>query len=97
MYKNVNWNTSSTRKSEPPADEKLIKKLHDAWARARGYKRQAPSALKKPQLNSSMKLERNNMYTLKEIIDAWENNYGGDMKKDYPRFIKELIKNASYK
>ena len=39
-----------------------------------------------------MKLERrNNMYTLKEIIDAWENNYGGDMKKDYPRFIKELM------
>ena len=29
-------------------------------------------------------------FTLKEIIDAWENNYGGDMKKDYPRFIKEL-------
>jgi hypothetical protein len=33
-------------------------------------------------------------YTLKEIIDAWENNYGGDMKKDYPRFFKELIKNV---
>ena len=30
------------------------------------------------------------MYTLKEIIDAWENNYGGDMEKDYPRFFKEL-------
>ena len=33
-------------------------------------------------------------YTLKEIIDAWENNYGGDMEKDYPRFFKELIKNV---
>ena len=32
------------------------------------------------------------MYTLKEIIDAWENNYGGDMEKDYPRFFKELKK-----
>jgi len=52
-------------------------------------------ALMMPQLKSKKKLERNNMYTLKEIIDAWENNYGGDMKKDYPRFIKELIKNAS--
>ena len=35
------------------------------------------------------------MYTLKEIIDAWENNYGGDMEKDYPRFFKELKKAAS--
>jgi len=32
------------------------------------------------------------MYTLKEIIDVWENNYGGDMEKDYPRFFKELKK-----
>jgi len=32
------------------------------------------------------------MYTLKEIIDAWENNYGGNMEKDYPRFFKELKK-----
>ena len=30
------------------------------------------------------------MYTLKQIIEAWENNYGGDMEKDYPRFFKEL-------
>ena len=37
------------------------------------------------------------MYTLKEIIDAWENNYGGDMEKDYPRFFKELKKAASPK
>ena len=37
------------------------------------------------------------MYTLKEIIDAWENNYGGDMEKDYPRFFKELKKAASCK
>ena len=43
MYKNVNWNTSSTRKSEPPADKKLIKKYHDAWVRANGYKPQAAS------------------------------------------------------
>ena len=54
MYKNVNWNTSSTRKSEPPANKKTILKYHAAWARANGYKpqaasskRQAPSALKK--------------------------------------------------
>ena len=36
-------------------------------------------------------------FTLKEIIDAWENNYGGDMEKDYPRFFKELKKAASPK
>ena len=40
------WNTSATRKSEPPADEKLIKKLHDAWARANGYKPQAASSFR---------------------------------------------------
>ena len=63
--------------------------------KVKSSKRQAPIATKRTQLKSSMKVERNNMYTLKEIIDAWENNYGGDMKKDYPRFIKDLIKNAS--
>ena len=36
------------------------------------------------------KIMKEYMYTLKEIIDAWENNYGGDMEKDYPRFFKEL-------
>ena len=30
-------------KSEPPVDHKLVHKLHDAWARANGYKLQAPS------------------------------------------------------
>ena len=37
------WNTSATRKSEPPANKKTILKYHDAWARANGYKHQAPS------------------------------------------------------
>ena len=37
------WNTSTTRKSEPPANKKTILKYHDAWARANGYKRQASS------------------------------------------------------
>ena len=70
----ISWNTGLAaerarakrkHKSEPPVDHKLVHKLHDAWARANGYKpqassskRQAPSATKKPQLNSSMKLER---------------------------------------
>ena len=55
-YKTVNWNTSSTRKSEPPANKKRIKKLHDKWCRANGYepqaassKRQASSTTKKTQ------------------------------------------------
>ena len=57
------WNTGAAaerfrakNKSEPPADKKLIKKLHDAWARANGYKRQAASATKKTRLNSTNKL-----------------------------------------
>jgi len=55
----TSWNTGAAaerfrakNKSEPPANKKLIKKLHDAWARARGYKRQAASATKKTRLNS---------------------------------------------
>ena len=54
----ITWNTGiaaerarAKNKSEPPADHKLIKKYHDAWARANGYKPQAASrklqALKK--------------------------------------------------
>ena len=33
------------------------------------------------------------MYTLKEIIEHWQNCYGEDMKKEYSGFIKQLIKN----
>ena len=49
MYKNVNWNTSSTRKSEPPADKKLIKKYAASSFRMvltnkRKYMRKAASA-----------------------------------------------------
>ena len=47
------WNTGAAaerfrakNKSEPPADKKLIKKLHDAWARANGYKPQAASSFR---------------------------------------------------
>jgi hypothetical protein len=58
-YKTVNWNTSSTRKSEPPANKKLIKKLHDKWCRANGYKPQASSLTAGPRDNR-MNLERNN-------------------------------------
>ena len=43
-YKNVNWNTSSTRKSEPPVNKKLLLKLHNEWAKANGYKPQASSS-----------------------------------------------------
>ena len=53
MYKNISWNTGAAaerfrakrkHKSEPPVDHKLVHKLHDAWARANGYKLQAPSS-----------------------------------------------------
>jgi hypothetical protein len=30
-------------KSEPPADKKLIKRLHNKWCKANGYKPQASS------------------------------------------------------
>jgi len=36
---------------------------------------------------------KENMYTLKEIIEHWKNCYGEDMKKEYPAFIKQLIRN----
>ena len=62
----VIWNTGAAamrfrakrkQKPEPPVDHKLVHKLHDAWARANGYKPQAPSAklqaLKRTQLNST--------------------------------------------
>jgi len=46
----VVWNTGAAamrfrakNKSEPPVDHKLVHKLHDAWARANGYKPQAAS------------------------------------------------------
>tara|TARA_R110000824_G_scaffold68789_1_gene177521 strand:+ start:386 stop:574 length:189 start_codon:yes stop_codon:yes gene_type:complete len=53
MYKNISWNTGAAaerfrakrkHKSEPPVDHKLVHKLHDAWARANGYKLQAASS-----------------------------------------------------
>ena len=48
----ITWNTGLAaararakrkQKPEPPVDHKLVHKLHDAWARANGYKLQAPS------------------------------------------------------
>jgi len=33
------------------------------------------------------------MYTLKEIIEAWQRCYGEDLKKEYPGFVKDLIMN----
>ena len=48
----ITWNTGVAaerarakrkQKPEPPVDHKLVHKLHDAWARANGYKLQAPS------------------------------------------------------
>jgi len=47
MYKTVTWNTGSAatrflvkrkQKAEPPANKKLINKLHDEWCRANGYR-----------------------------------------------------------
>ena len=45
----IPWNTglaaerARAKRSEPPANKKLMKKYADAWARANGYKPQASS------------------------------------------------------
>ena len=45
MYKTVTWNTGPNRGQfkQSAKNKKLIKKYHDAWAVANGYKLQAPS------------------------------------------------------
>jgi len=58
MYKTISWNTGraaerARSKSEPAPNKKLIKKYHDAWCRANGYKLQASS--RKPQAASTLK------------------------------------------
>ena len=71
----------------------LIKKK-DAAAlfklQATSTKRQAPSATEKTQLNSKIKLERKDMYTLAQILEAWTAAYGEDMHEEYPGFIQRL-------
>ena len=59
----ITWNTGlaaerarAKNKSEPPADKKLIKRLHDKWCRANGYKPQASSS--KLQAPSSKRHEK---------------------------------------
>jgi len=58
----ITWNTglaaerARAKRSEPPADKKKIKKLHDAWAKANGYKPQASSS--KRQASSALKKTR---------------------------------------
>jgi len=49
------WNTGPNRGQfkQSAKNKKLIKKYHDAWARANGYKLQAPSA--KLQAPSALK------------------------------------------
>ena len=45
MFKTVSWKTGPNRGQfkQQPKNKKLIKKFHDAWAEANGYKLQAPS------------------------------------------------------
>ena len=43
MYKTVSWKTGPNRGPSKQVDHKKIKKYADAWARANGYKLQAPS------------------------------------------------------
>jgi len=52
----ITWNTGlaaerARSKSEPPANKKKIKKLHEAWAKAHGY-RQASNKRAKKELDS---------------------------------------------
>ena len=55
------WNTGPNRGQfkQSAKNKKLIKKYHDAWARANGYKLQAPSAKLQPQLKNTIKNEKN--------------------------------------
>ena len=45
MFKTVTWKTGPNRGQfkQSAKNKKLIKKYHDAWAVANGYKLQAPS------------------------------------------------------
>jgi len=52
-YNNISWKTGTAaerfrakKKSEPPADKKIINKLHDSWATAHGYR---PASIKHTQ------------------------------------------------
>jgi len=45
------------QKSEPPADKKLIKRLHNKWCRTNGYKPQAASAKLQAPPATSRKLQ----------------------------------------
>ena len=53
----ITWNTglaaerARAKRSEPPANKKLINKLHEAWATANGY-RQASNKRAKKDLDS---------------------------------------------
>jgi len=54
----ISWRTGAAaerfrQKSEPAPDKKLIKKYHDAWVRANGYKPKASSV--KPQAPGALK------------------------------------------
>jgi len=68
----ITWNTGVAaerarakrkQKPEPPVDHKLVHKLHDAWARANGYKPQAASA--KPQAASKKVLDSHKIPDIK--------------------------------
>jgi len=52
----ITWKTGPNRGQfkQQPKNKKLIKKFHDAWAEANGYKLQAPS----PKLQASSALKK---------------------------------------
>ena len=53
MFKTVTWRTGPNKGQfkQSAKNKKLIKKYHDAWATANGYKLQAPSSkLQAPSL-----------------------------------------------
>ena len=69
--------------------EKFLKEI-SSKLQAPSTKHQAPSATEKTQLNSKIKLERKDMYTLAQILEAWTAAYGEDMHEEYPGFIQRL-------
>ena len=62
----ITWNTGlaaerarAKNKSEPPANKKLIKKLHKKWCRANGYKPQASSSKHNEELEGLQRYVKN--------------------------------------
>ena len=53
MFKTIAWKTGPNRGQfkQKPKNKKLVKKIHDAWAKKNGYSPQAPKRVGPPIKN----------------------------------------------